>query len=113
DGVQTYDMYKEGVSRRKVGTREVDEADIARVGERPEKLKAVSYKAGEGGEAAFARRMARESVASNKETVGVDIYLDWTGGTADDLGALVSKLSGDGLKLSAIANRGVRVYPDG
>src|SRR5207248_9073535 len=74
---------------------------------------AVSYKAGEGGEGSFAGRMARESVASNEETVGVDVYLDWTGGTANDLGALVSRLSGDGLKLSAIANRGVRVYPDG
>src|SRR5213082_453019 len=113
DGVHTYDIYKEGVSREKVGTREFAEAVVARVGERPEKLKAISYKAGEGGEAAFAGRMARESVASNKETVGVDVYLDWTGGSADDLGALVSKISGDGLKLSAIANRGVRVYPDG
>ena len=113
DGVHTYDIYKEGVSREKVGTREFAEAVVARVGARPEKLKAVSYKAGEGGEAAFAGRMARESVASNKETVGVDVYIDWTGGTANDLGALVSRLSGDGLELTVIANRGVRVYPNG
>jgi isocitrate dehydrogenase len=113
DGVHTYDIYKEGVSKEKVGTREFAEAVVARMGERPEQLKAVAYKSGEGGEAAFAGRMARESAASNKETVGVDVYLDWTGGTADELGAQVSKLSGDGLKLSAIANRGVRVFPGG
>ncbi|HYY94182.1 MAG TPA: hypothetical protein VE713_06650, partial [Pyrinomonadaceae bacterium] len=76
-------------------------------------LKAVSYKSGEGGEGSFAGRMARASAASNKETVGVDVYLDWTGGGADDLGALVSKMSGDGLELSSIANRGVKVYPGG
>jgi isocitrate dehydrogenase len=113
DGVHTYDIYKEGVSREKVGTREFAEAVVARTGQKPERLKAVSYKAGEGGGATFAGRMARTSVASDKGTVGVDVYLDWTGGTADDLGALVSKLSGDGLRLSAIANRGVRVYPNG
>ena len=56
---------------------------------------------------------SRTSVASDKETVGVDVYLDWTHGTANDLGAAVSKLSGDGLKLTAIANRGVKVYPGG
>jgi len=113
DGVHTYDIYKEGVSKQKVGTREFAEAVVARMGERPGQLKAVSYKSGEGGEGSFAGRMARESAASNKETVGVDVYLDWTGGTADELGGIVSKLGGDGLKLSAIANRGVKVFPGG
>lgn len=32
---------------------------------------------------------------------------------ANQLGALVEKVSGDGLKLQTIANRGVKVYPDG
>src|SRR2546423_14882111 len=50
DGVHTYDIYKEGVSKEKVGTREFAAAVAARVGARPEKLKAVSYKAVEGGE---------------------------------------------------------------
>ncbi|MDQ3816747.1 MAG: NADP-dependent isocitrate dehydrogenase [Acidobacteriota bacterium] len=113
DGVHTYDIYKEGVSKQKVGTREFAEAVVARMGERPGQLKAVSYKSGEGGEGSFAGRMARESAASNKETVGVDVYLDWTGGTADELGAVVSGLGGGGLKLSAIANRGVKVFPGG
>jgi isocitrate dehydrogenase len=113
DGVHTYDIYKEGVSKQKVGTREFAEAVVARMGQRPGQLKAVTYKSGEGGEGSFAGRMARESAAANKETVGVDVYLEWTGGTANDLGAVVSKLSGDGLKLSSIANRGVKVYPGG
>jgi isocitrate dehydrogenase len=113
DGVHTYDIYKEGVSREKVGTREFAEAVVARVGQRPQQLKAVSYKPGEGGEGSFASHMARAGAAANKETVGVDVYLDWTGGTANDLGAQVSKLGGNGLKLTAIANRGVKVYPGG
>jgi len=113
DGVHTYDIYKEGVSREKVGTREFAEAVVERIGQKPSQLKAVSYKAGEGGEGSFSGRMARESVAANKELAGVDVYLDWSGGTANDLGAAVERLSGEGLKLSSIANRGVKVYPGG
>ena len=113
DGVHTYDIYKEGVSKEKVGTREFAEAVVARVCERPQQLKAVSYKPGEGGEGSFAGHTSQANAAANKETVGVDVYLDWTGGTANDLGAQVSKLGGNGLKLTAIANRGVKVYPGG
>jgi isocitrate dehydrogenase len=113
DGIHTYDIYKEGVSREKVGTREFADAVVARLGQKPEKLKTVSYKAGEGGEASFAGRMARETTAANKQTIGVDVYLDWSGGTANDLGELVSGLNADGLRLSSVANRGVKVYPGG
>ena len=49
--------------------------------------------------------------------VGVDVFLDWWKGSfygvANELGALVEKVNGDGLKLQAIANRGVKVYPGG
>ena len=52
-----------------------------------------------------------------KELVGVDIFLDWWKGSfygvANELGALVEAVSGDGLKLQTIANRGVKVYPGG
>jgi isocitrate dehydrogenase len=113
DGVHTYDIYKEGVSKEKVGTREFAEAVVARMGQRPETLKAVAYKSGAADSASPSGRTAREVEAAKKETVGVDVYLEWTGGSADELGARVSKLSGDGLKLSSIANRGVKVYPGG
>ncbi len=114
DGVHTYDIYKEGVSKEKVGTREFAEAVVARMGQRPETLKAVAYKAGAStDEASHAGRTAHETAAAKKETVGVDVYLEWTNGSADELGAQVSKLSGEGLKLTSIANRGVKVYPEG
>jgi len=45
------------------------------------------------------------------------VFLDWWKGsyygTANELGALVEAVSGDGLKPQTIANRGVKVYPDG
>jgi isocitrate dehydrogenase len=114
EGVHTYDIYKEGVSREKVGTREFAEAVVARMGQKPETLKAASYKsAGADDEGSFVSRMARTSEASQKETVGVDVYLDWTQGSADQLGAAIEKLNGEGLQLSSISNRGVKVYPGG
>src|SRR5437870_10211957 len=43
DGVHTYDIFLEGLSRERVGTGEFARAVVARVGQRPEKLKAVRY----------------------------------------------------------------------
>src|SRR5436309_13618707 len=46
DGVHTYDIYDEGVSKQKVGTREFAEAVAERVGQTPQMMKAVSYNKG-------------------------------------------------------------------
>ena len=47
----------------------------------------------------------------------MDVFLDWWKdafyGVANELGALVEAVNGDGLKLQSIANRGVKVYPGG
>src|SRR3982751_5969186 len=45
DGVHTYDVYKEGVSREKVGTKEFARAVVERLGRTPTRLKAASYSA--------------------------------------------------------------------
>lgn len=116
DGVHTYDMYKEGVSKEKVGTREFAEAVVARLGQKPETLKPVEYKSNEDvSEPAKPIYTIREP--QKKELVGVDVFLDWWKGSfygvANELGEQVEKLSGDGLKLQNIANRGVKVYPGG
>src|SRR5918996_6431464 len=44
DGIHTYDVYDERVSKHKVGTKEFAQAVVDRLGQKPEKLKAVSYK---------------------------------------------------------------------
>jgi isocitrate dehydrogenase len=112
DGVHTYDIYDERVSKEKVGTREFAEAVVKRLGQRPETLKAVSYKS----ETEEAKPVAASSTARSaerKELAGVDVYLDWNAGSANALGSAVEKLSGEGLKISAISNRGVKVWPGG
>ncbi len=111
DGVHTYDIYAEGVSKEKVGTREFAQAVAARMGQRPEKLKAASYSAAPKQTPTGAAPGA--GVAVKKELVGVDVFLDWSAGSAEELGQAIEKLNGDGLRLSMIDNRGVKVYPGG
>ncbi len=43
EGVHTYDIYTEGISKQKVGTREFADAVIARIGEKPETFQPVNY----------------------------------------------------------------------
>src|SRR5262250_3302744 len=44
DGVHTYDIFDESVSKQKVGTKEFARAVVERLGKRPNTLKAVTYK---------------------------------------------------------------------
>jgi len=111
DGIHTYDIYDEGKSKQKVGTKEFAEAVAARLGQTPQTLKVAKYKAAD--EAARTTSAARVRTRAKKELVGVDVFLDWTKGTADELGDALSKLSGDGTRLEMMSNRGVKVWPGG
>ena len=117
DGVHTYDIYDEKVSKEKVGTREFAEAVVTRLGQKPETLKAVAYSATGGGDDAATgashKSFVSEVKQTTKELVGVDVYVDRDGGSAEELGAAMRGLDGDGLKIKAISNRGVKVWPGG
>jgi isocitrate dehydrogenase len=112
DGIHTYDIYEEGKSKQKVGTKEFAEAVAVRVGQLPQTLKAARYKAAEKAPAA-AKAPERTQTRARKDLVGVDVFLDWTEGTANDLGDELSKLNGDGTRLEMMSNRGVKVWPGG
>ncbi len=118
DGVHTYDIYDERASKEKVGTREFAEAVVKRLGQKPETLKAVTYKAGGAGEEDAGGKVVGGSGgtaprAEKKDTVGVDVYLDWNKGSADELGAAMSNVGTSDLRVSSISNRGVKVWPGG
>lgn len=112
DGVHTYDIFKEGISKQAVGTREFAEAVVQRLGQKPETLKAAKYLPSE--------EMVKpdstpktNGAAVSKETVGVDVFLNWAGGSPDDLGSRLRQANGNGLQLQMITNRGVKVFPGG
>ena len=111
DGIHTYDIYVEGVSKEKVGTREFAEAVIARLGQQPQVLKAVSYTTSPQLEEY--KPVTKEQFLEQKDLVGVDIFLDWHNGNANELGETFKQVSGDGLELVVITNRGAKVWPEG
>ena len=115
DGVHTFDIFKEGVSRQAVGTREFADAVVKRLGQKPVTLKQASYaRNAETAPTGFASSKPVEmNRTQHKETVGVDVFLDWRGGAPDDLGAQLKRANGDGLELQMITNRGVKVFPGG
>ena len=110
DGVHTYDIFTEGKSKQKVGTKEFGDAVVARLGQLPQTLKAIHY-AAPSTVKARAGQVARP--APKKDLVGVDVYVEWPAKTPNDLAALIAKAASDGLKLDMISNRGVKVWPDG
>ncbi|MBO0783895.1 MAG: NADP-dependent isocitrate dehydrogenase, partial [Ktedonobacteraceae bacterium] len=111
DGIHTYDIYTEGVSKQKVGTKEFAQAVVARLGQQPETLKAVSYKSAPQrvGEVRSAHEVAR----AQKQLVGVDVFVDWNGHNADELADTLQSSAGNDLQLTLIANRGAKLWPNG
>jgi len=111
DGVHTYDIFKEGISKEKVGTKEFAEAVVARLGQTPQILKSVKYEKADSSVAKKSDEATR--TRAKKELVGVDVFLDWTKGTSTQLGEAVSAFGDEQLKLAMISNRGVKVWPGG
>ena len=109
DGIHTGDIYREGTSKERVGTVAFAEAVMSRLGQLPEHFKPVSY-------ASAPEPIQIKAVKHRpalKELVGMDVFLHWNAGTAQDLGEALSRLDGGELRLKMITNRGVKVYPDG
>lgn len=117
DGVHTYDIFKEGVSKEKVGTKEFAQAVVDRIGQKPETLKPVEYKKVEEIAAEDRKPIYSIREPQKKELVGVDVFIGWWNGkfygAGNDLGPELEKLNGDGLKLVMVSNRGTKVYPNG
>ncbi|OSZ79214.1 isocitrate dehydrogenase [Chitinophagaceae bacterium IBVUCB1] len=109
DGVHTYDIYKEGTSKERLGTKEFADAVIARLGQKPEQLKPVDYSKSNGN----FKITLKERPAVEKKLVGVDVFLHWKERDANKLGEALKNIQVGTLKMSMITNRGTKVYPDG
>jgi isocitrate dehydrogenase len=109
DGVHTYDIFKEGISTQKVGTKEFAQAVIANLGNIPSTLKSVVY----AHESALNLPKYQRKAPAQKELVGVDIFVHWAGLNPDELAEKIQKLDSQEIKLSMITNRGIKVWPEG
>jgi isocitrate dehydrogenase len=111
DGVHTYDIFTDGISTQKVGTKEFAAAVVARVGQKPNRLKAVTYAHRPPSTASVTA--AATANPTIMELKGIDVFVYWPSRNPNQLAEAVEKLAGDGLRLQMIDNRGVKVWPAG
>lgn len=109
DGIHTYDIFKEGISKQKVGTKEFAKAVITNLGQKPSILKPVSYSKN----TALNLPKYKRKPAVKKELVGVDVFVHWDGTDPNELADKIKKMESSGVQLSMITNRGIKVWPDG
>jgi len=121
DGVHTADLWQDGLSRERAGTRAFTQAVIARLGQQPQQLGRVRYPepaANEGQQknpSAWAPAVKRTPAAPLKTFDGVDVFLDWNApgrSSAQLADAIQQACAGiDSFALKLITNRGVKVWP--
>lgn len=109
DGIHTYDIFKEGVSKQKVGTKEFADAVSSNIGKKPSQLKSVSY---EGGEEKALWKYEKKKSNAKRVLVGTDVYIYSNLSLESFQNALVSDSFQD-FTVEMISNRGARVYPGG
>lgn len=107
-GIHTEDIFKSGVSKKRVGTSEFTEAVIKNIGEKPHELEAVEY----AKYLNFQLPVYQRPKPKNKTLKGVDIFVDWKGKDPNELAGILQKLN-ENIKLTMITNRGVKVWPEG
>ena len=109
DGTHTFDIYKEGISKVKVGTKEFAQAVIANLGNQPSVLQSVSY----SDNTIMSLPKYQRKAPAKKELVGVDIFVHWRGEDPNALADVVNQINSENAQLSMITNRGIKVWPEG
>ncbi len=112
DGIHTYDIFQDGISKKKVGTKEFALAVSQRLGEMPEKLSPIIYEDLAPLELTY--KKSENYKPAKKDLIGIDVFLQEDsrnpGALADKLKQATEHLP---LELQMITNRGVKVWPKG
>jgi len=109
EGIHTYDIYKEGTSKKKVGTQDFADAIISNLGKTPKTLKSVRYAA----TAQLQLKPYLRPATKIKVLLGVDVFVHWSGTDPNLLAQHLLPLQTDTLELTMITNRGIKVWPEG
>lgn len=109
DGMHTYDIFKENLSKARLGTKEFADAVIERLGQKPQQLKPISY----SNQSANFKITLKPQQEVVKKLVGVDVFICSKQRDPESLAQRLQVSNSDELKLSMITNRGTKVWPDG
>ena len=109
DGIHTGDIYSAEHSKKKVKTDEFADAVIARLGKKPSHFKPVEYK--EDVHRHIECYGEREKSPIKKQLVGVDIFIDNTDQSPNELAEKLKAINKN-LQLIVITSRGLKIWPD-
>ncbi|WP_026902799.1 NADP-dependent isocitrate dehydrogenase [Pedobacter glucosidilyticus] len=109
EGTHTPDIYVEGVSKKKVGTKEFADAVIENLEQKPKVFKPVNY----ANSSALSLPKYQRKAPAKKELVGVDVFVDWKGLNPDELATKLKNMENEQVYLKMITNRGIKVWPEG
>ncbi len=108
DGLHTRDLFRSGVSKQSIGTAAFAQAVIERLGQTPTKLRVSTYTSD-----VMPAITPSPRPKSDKALVGVDVFIDNSNATPEEIAQHVQSLQSDDLPLAMLTNRGVKVWPDG
>ncbi len=109
DGIHTQDIFSDETSKQKVGTQAFADAVIANLGQKPAQLKPVHY----ANNTVMDLPKYQRKPSAKKELAGVDVFVHWSGTDPNELANKMKNIETDGINLSMITNRGIKVWPDG
>ncbi|MBF02862.1 MAG: isocitrate dehydrogenase [Flavobacterium sp.] len=108
-GIHTYDIFKENVSTKKVGTKEFAQAVIENLGKRPKQLKEVNY----AKDAVLHLPKYTKKTPQEKVLVGIDLFVHWNGTDPNEIARIMQGINTENKELTMITNRGIKVWPNG
>lgn len=109
EGIHTYDIFKENISKARLGTKEFADAVIERLGQQPQQLKPISY----SNQSANFKITLKPQQESEKKLVGVDVFICSKQRNPELLAQRLQVSNSNELTLSMITNRGTKVWPNG
>jgi isocitrate dehydrogenase len=109
DGIHTADIFREGVSRKKVGTQEFGDAVVERLGMMPEKLPKANFPAINKSNNNFIQPQ-KNSIRAARTMVGFDLFIEWNQ-EFDDLLQLLKLLESDIFEIKMISAKGLLMWP--
>jgi isocitrate dehydrogenase len=111
DGIHTAEIASQEHTRVRAGTDEFAAAVVARLGQKPVTLPAVTYE--QSPARASLRVEVKKRPRAEKKLVGVDVFIHQPDVSPEELAGRLERAGGDGLQIKLITNRGVKVWPGG
>lgn len=107
EGVHTGDVFRNGLSRIRVGTQEFARAVVRNLGRRPQQLAPLEPRT----EHALRPIALTRRAEAQKQVVGIDIEIEARPERAEQLAQRITEAVGELATLERITNRGVTMWP--